>query len=228
MTTLSDFTLDYLVYANHDTDALWQKCVLAESWLDAHELARLEKVTSTGSRREFLLGRWLIKSVLAKRLKIAPPQIRISYTANGKPYLKGDAIHFNLSHCEEAIALAVGLSEVGLDIETNTRALRFIENSLNFFPQDVAQQIATMPQERAKNIFMQLWTTLEARVKLQDSSLFRLRKNVSLELMQALEQENAYSTQGLWLRTHFLDNGLCVALASKLKPETLNVNPISF
>ena len=56
-----------------------------------------------------------IRFVLRKYYNIPNPTICKSI--NGKPYLKGGKIHFNLSHSKGLTALAVGKKQVGFDCE---------------------------------------------------------------------------------------------------------------
>ena len=56
-----------------------------------------------------------IKFVLRKYYNILNPTI--CKTINGKPYIKGVKIHFNLSHSKGLTALAVGKKQVGFDCE---------------------------------------------------------------------------------------------------------------
>ena len=56
-----------------------------------------------------------IKFVLRKYYNILNPTI--CKTINGKPYIKGGKIHFNLSHSKGLTALAVGKKQVGFDCE---------------------------------------------------------------------------------------------------------------
>lgn len=89
-----------------------------------------------------------------------PPIIR---ETNGKPYLEGHPeIHFNLSHCNMAVACAVGTSPTGIDVE-----------SLDRYDPEVAS--ATMSDEECARIaasqspeveFTRLWTMKESLYKL--------------------------------------------------------------
>lgn len=57
-----------------------------------------------------------IKYVLQKYYN--KPNASLRTTINGKPYLKGDKIHFNLTHSKGLVALAVGKKQVGFDCES--------------------------------------------------------------------------------------------------------------
>ena len=56
-----------------------------------------------------------IRYILRKYYNIPKPTI--CKTINGKPYVKGDKIFFNLSHSKGLTALAVGKKQVGFDCE---------------------------------------------------------------------------------------------------------------
>ena len=63
-----------------------------------------------------------IKFVLRRYYNITNPTI--CKTFNGKPYLKGGKIQFNLSHSKGLTALAVGKKQVGFDCECLTGKAR--------------------------------------------------------------------------------------------------------
>ena len=63
-----------------------------------------------------------IRFVLRRYYNIPNPTI--CKTFNGKPYVKGGKIHFNLSHSKNMTALAVGKKQVGFDCESLTGKAR--------------------------------------------------------------------------------------------------------
>ena len=57
-----------------------------------------------------------IRTILARYYNI--PNATICKSINGKPYIEGRKIHFNLTHSKGLTALAVGKKRVGFDTET--------------------------------------------------------------------------------------------------------------
>ena len=85
------------------------------------------------------------------------------YDNSGKPMLQGHPdIHFSMSHCHEAVAVAVSDHPIGIDIET-----------LNHYSQEIAARV--MNEKEMKEIiaspqparaFTRLWTMKESLYKL--------------------------------------------------------------
>jgi 4'-phosphopantetheinyl transferase len=144
------------------------------SLLDTHEQTRLAQFHADGPRREFLLSRALLRTVLAARLQVAPMELRFARDADGKPQLAAPLAHwhFNLSHSQEWVALALGnTGPVGIDIESHKRendlaaiARRFFsaaENAALQNPPPADPQLRVAWLER----FFAIWTLKEAHAK---------------------------------------------------------------
>ncbi len=93
---------------------------------------------------------------------LAMPQPTLHHGPHGKPYLVGDnAPHFNISHCQHAVAVAMHQHEIGIDIEQRRNVsptlIRKVCND------DEQQQIAHA--DDATMEFLRLWTRKESFVK---------------------------------------------------------------
>lgn len=89
---------------------------------------------------------------------------------HGKPSLVGHPdIHFNLSHCREAVACAVSDRPVGIDIES-TRRYHPMLLDYTMSP-DERRLIAQAP--RPDEAFIRLWTMKEAVLKLTGEGISR-------------------------------------------------------
>ncbi len=85
------------------------------------------------------------------------------YGEHGKPSLQGRSdIHFNLSHCREAVACVVGTHPVGIDIETPDC---YNEALLPTTMNDREQQMILQSPQPAVT-FTRLWTMKESLLKL--------------------------------------------------------------
>ena len=85
------------------------------------------------------------------------------YGEHGKPFIVGHPdIHFNMSHCREAVACMVSDRPVGVDVES----IREYKASLVHYTMN-AQEISQIEQaERPDVAFIRLWTMKEAKMKL--------------------------------------------------------------
>lgn len=113
-------------------------------------------------QRTCVLAYLLLKKALHEEYGLTENPL-FEYGDHGKPYIVGHPeIHFNLSHCREAVACVVASHPVGIDVES----IRKHEDSLVRFTmneQEVAQIAAA---ERPDAAFIRLWTMKEARLKL--------------------------------------------------------------
>ena len=108
-----------------------------------------------------------------------PPDF--SYNENGKPYFENGPF-FSISHCTEAIAVAVSDEPVGIDIESIRHAdLSLIERVMS---KDESERLKVKDERMRDRLFTRLWTQKEAIVKAQGTGI------VSFEQLQAILVEN--------------------------------------
>ncbi|NME67473.1 4'-phosphopantetheinyl transferase family protein [Flammeovirga aprica] len=141
------------------------------SLLDGEELKRYKRFISDIKKEEFLTARTFLKHALAKELKVAPKQISLSYSDNGKPFLSkiyGD-FHFNLSHSNGYIVLATSNHEIGVDLEPISA---LDEEKLKWFlsDQELKEVKSIKDASQRKFALFQLFTMKEAFIKATDKS----------------------------------------------------------
>lgn len=96
---------------------------------------------------------------------IAP---RFSYNAHGKPYLaEFPDIHFNLSHCHNAIACVVDSKPVGVDVEDMGR----YRESLARYCMNDSEMNSILGAADPDLEFTRLWTRKEAVYKLSGTGI---------------------------------------------------------
>lgn len=85
---------------------------------------RREKVLAMKNddvRRESVLAFALLMTALRQECQIEE-EVEFVYNEHGKPQLARHAdIHFNISHCREAVACVIADREVGIDVESRGR-----------------------------------------------------------------------------------------------------------
>lgn len=140
-------------------------------------------------RRQCVLAYLLLKRALREEYGIVGNPV-FAYGEHGKPVLAGledgegesvacgdglwGRIHFNLSHCREAVACAVGAQPVGIDVES-VRPLS--ESLVNYTMSNEEQQIIYGTENPAL-AFTRLWTMKEARMKLTGEGISNHIKEV--------------------------------------------------
>ncbi len=125
-------------------------------------------------QRTCVLAYLLLKRALWEEYGIAENPL-FDYGAHGKPSIVGHPeIHFNLSHCKEAVACAVSNSPIGIDVESLGR---FRESVARYaMNEEELQQI--LSSVRPDITFTRLWTMKEARLKLTGEGIQDHIKNV--------------------------------------------------
>ena len=113
-------------------------------------------------QRTCVLAYLLLKKALREEYGITDNPV-FEYGEHGKPAIVGHPdIHFNLSHCREAVACVVSSHPVGIDVEAVTRykeaVMRHTMNDL--------EQAHILAADRPDVAFTRLWTMKEARLKL--------------------------------------------------------------
>lgn len=91
-----------------------------------------------------------------------------SYNEHGKPMLKEVSnIHFSISHCKEAIAVAVADRPVGIDVET----LRVPSEALAERVMDEGEKLRFDISDTPEDFFTALWTAKEAVMKCRGTGI---------------------------------------------------------
>lgn len=116
---------------------------------------------------------------------------------HGKPHLAGHPhIHFNLSHCRQAVACALHSAPVGIDVE-RIQPLRPGVARYTMNP-DEMQQITT--HERPDVAFVQLWTQKEAVLKLLGTGITdHMQQCLVQARRQGIQWHTITSPDGGWV-----------------------------
>ena len=134
--------------------------------LCAAETQRAKRFRFERHRRRFIVARARLRKLLAARLGIAPHEVELAYGANGKPCLKHNGWHFNVSHCDDVALFAFSKAfEIGVDVEA-IRPIRGADTiAAQFFsPREKEAYAALAPNDKALG-FLHCWTRKEALVK---------------------------------------------------------------
>lgn len=137
------------------------------------------KFSNELGRRQCVASYMLLKRALHEQFGINDEPI-FDYEDGGKPILKNyPHIHFNISHCKKAVAVAVGLSPVGIDIEM-IRPYKAVlaKHTLS------SREMELVEQSDDKDVeFIKIWTRKEAYLKLTGKGIRCDLKTVDTDLM---------------------------------------------
>ena len=104
-----------------------------------------------------------------------------SYGPHGKPALRDyPHIHFNLSHCRDAVVCAISDKPVGIDVES----VSHYKESVARYTMNQQEMEQILQAERPDVMFTRLWTMKEAVLKLSGEGL---RDNLKSVLTDADE-----------------------------------------
>ena len=134
--------------------------------LTGEEKDRAQRYRSPHHRRDFAVGRGLLRAILSQYVEAQPEQIAIIYGRNGKPELANSEISFNLAHSGGLMVIAIALEPtLGIDVE-QVRPLPERDAMVRqFFSQTEQQEFFSVPEPERDGIFFRLWTRKEAVLK---------------------------------------------------------------
>lgn len=131
------------------------------SWFPAERVDNILKMKTLQGRREKVAAYILLVDMLREEgLLRELPLVR--YAENGKPYLANyPDIHFNMSHCKCAVAVALHDAPVGIDVECQRNVGRAVMERV-CCEQELALIDAAADGEME---FLRIWTQKEALLK---------------------------------------------------------------
>lgn len=118
----------------------------------------------------------LIESILKDYTQIP---FLIETTGTGKPYLDSAEVHFNISHSQDILVLAISHFPVGIDIEF-IKKKDYQRFSSYFWGSDV---ISVYPKYTKSLAFFQAWTQTEAWVKYHGDTIFNHHSYIPNKLL---------------------------------------------
>ena len=150
--------------------------------LSDDEWARANRFRFDRHRRQYVVGRGALRTLLAAYLGIRPEQVTFSYGPRGKPFLaplipsplspvpgereKSEDLYFNLSNSDEMALVAFVLGrEIGADIEYLKPMPDCEQIAERFFSESERVVLRGIPPERKEEAFFNCWTRKEAYLK---------------------------------------------------------------
>ena len=145
--------------------------------LDARERARAERLLNERHRLLWLRSRAVLRTLLARYLRLDPAVLELSLGEHGKPMLDtGGAvpIQFNLSHSGEIALYAFSAARaVGIDVEVERRAIDELGVAASVLGSAEAERLAALDPETRTREFLRAWVAHEAAVKCRGGGLGR-------------------------------------------------------
>jgi len=136
-------------------------------FLSEDEWARAKRFRFDRHRRQYIVGRGALRSLLAAYQGTRPELVHFTYGPRGKPFLQdaGD-LYFNLSNSDEMALIGFVLGrEIGVDIEYMKPMPDCEQIAERFFSESERVVLRGIPAEDKKETFFNCWTRKEAYLK---------------------------------------------------------------
>lgn len=135
--------------------------------LTNEEKTRASKFRFIKDRKNFIIGRAVLKTLASSYLNRAIEKIHVVFGEQGKPGLKNEtALKFNLSHSKNQLLLAFTKdSEIGVDIEFNQTQIEIEKIAKQFFAPAEIDELKELDHSLQLPAFYRCWTRKEAVIK---------------------------------------------------------------
>lgn len=203
----------------------------AADLLSADEVARGTRFRLPVLRHDYLITRWLVRTILSERLSVPARALRFGSNAYGRPYLLSHPeLTFNISHTDGLIALGVApAGEIGLDVERLQTGRATPQLADYSFAASERTALRSVARDSFDEAFFTYWTLKESYIKALgtgfstalDSFSFEVGTERSIGFTPSPQNADLYAPH-FWLMrprsTH-----LC-AVCLRLCPQELSLN----
>lgn len=153
--------------------------------LSGDEQERADRFKVERPRRQFIIARSTLRSLLGRYLNRLPSEIIFRTAEHGKPelhYPEG-RLQFNVSHSQELVLLAFSRSApVGIDVEWLGGTADHSDVAGRFFSGREQSQLQALPPADRPRAFMECWTRKEAYLKARGFGLSRDTRTFSVSI----------------------------------------------
>lgn len=144
-------------------DGLTHNTYIFHEILSSDERERAHRFFFREDRDRFIVGRAVLRMILARYIREAPHLLRFRYGPHGKPSLAHDGepspIRFNVSHSEGLALYAITRGkEIGIDVEYARTGVPFDEIAGTVFSPRELSVLRSLPPERRQMAFFTCWT----------------------------------------------------------------------
>ena len=138
--------------------------------LSPDEEQRASRFRFDKDRKEYVVSRATLRSLLGSYLNVAPKKFQFAYSEYGRPFLPADIhakmLNFNVSHSGDVALLAFAYGrDIGIDVEKVRRNFGTAEIAERFFSAAERAALRDLPQEKRHQAFFHCWTRKEAFIK---------------------------------------------------------------
>ena len=116
----------------------------------------------------------------------------------GKPYLEGERIKFNISHCHGFAICVFGYQEIGIDVEKNA-PINYNNFTMAFNPKEI-----DIMKKEGVDKFYEFWTKKESILKATGEGIA-----TSLKKIDSSQDQIVYGRKTFRISKHFFDDKFC-------------------
>jgi 4'-phosphopantetheinyl transferase len=144
--------------------------------LNPAELERHERYHFEASKREFLITRVLVRTVLSRYTGRAAESLAFEPNPYGRPEISvpklDTPLRFNLSNTYGlVVCLVSGAREGGVDVEDTTRRGETVDIADHFFAPSEVTALRALPPGAQRDRFFDYWTLKESYIKARGMGL---------------------------------------------------------
>lgn len=135
--------------------------------LEAEELTEANRFRLDADRRRFIVGRGLLRTMLAERTGLAAEHLTFLRDPHGKLFSSDVGnLAFNVSHSGNLVAVAVGtVRALGIDVEEMRHDLDLPALAHHIFTPMEIRTLSEAPPDLRAHVFFRSWVCKEALVK---------------------------------------------------------------
>lgn len=149
--------------------------------LTTAERAELLTFRDAHRARSFLLSRLMLHRLMGEYLAQAP-EATLSREPSGRLVVSGaPGWHISVSHCPGRIAVMLAEAPCGVDIEI-FRDVPWQRIARRYFSRGEQEWLRSLPDSKARQAFLQLWTLKEAGVKAMGKGLANHLASLAFDL----------------------------------------------
>jgi 4'-phosphopantetheinyl transferase len=130
------------------------------------ESLRMERLVFQNRAEDYIVSRGVLRIILARYLGLTPEDVHLKTHPNGKPYLPGSKLQFNLSHSDGLFlyGLTSG-TPLGVDLQRVYPIANINTIIKNYFSPEEQNLLNSVNENLLQDLFFAIWTAKEAYLK---------------------------------------------------------------
>lgn len=130
------------------------------------ETSRKEQLVFQNRSEDYVISRGILRNILARYLGQVPESVPLKTYPDGKPYLPGSELYFNLSHSEGLFLFGLALgTPIGIDLQHVYPISNMNTIIKNYFSPEEQNIINSVKENQFQDLFFTIWTAKEAYLK---------------------------------------------------------------